>query len=334
MSYVWLIPALVSFFITLFVLPSWIRRAKKGNLVGKDVHKLERTEVAEAGGVTVVAGFALGVLLFIALNTFLAGSSEHFVEIFSLMTSILLIAFIAFTDDILGWKIGLRRRTRLILVIFAAIPLIAINAGKSVVTLPFVGHVDLGLIYPLILIPLGIVGATTTFNFLAGFNGLESGQGILILSALAIVSYFTGSAWLAIVLLCMVASLLAFLVFNFYPAKVLPGDTLTYVVGGLIAISSILGDFERVAIFFFIPCIIEFFLKVRGRLVKESFGKIEERGYLDLKYRKIYGLTHLSIFLMQRAGMKPTERKVVFSIWLFQLVIILLGFIIFRAGIF
>ncbi|HIF03136.1 MAG TPA: glycosyl transferase family 4, partial [Nitrospinaceae bacterium] len=33
-------------------------------------------------------------------------------------------------------------------------------------------------------IPLGIVGAATTFNFLAGFNGLETGQGILIFSGL------------------------------------------------------------------------------------------------------------------------------------------------------
>ena len=84
-----------------------------------------------------------------------------------------------------------------------------INAGTSEVGLPFLGMVELGILYPLIIIPIGIAGATTTYNFLAGFNGLEARQGIIILTALSIVSYFTGNSWLALVGMCMVFSLLA-----------------------------------------------------------------------------------------------------------------------------
>jgi len=333
-NYILIIPILVTFIVTLFLVPNWIKRAKKAGLVGKDVHKLKQKDIAESGGVTVVAGFAIGVLTYVAINTFIIGSSENFVEIFALMSTILLISFIAFTDDILGWKIGLRRKTRLILVAFASIPLIAINAGRSTIVLPFFGVLELGAIYPLILIPIGIIGATSTFNFLAGFNGLEAGNGIIVLSALAIVSFFTGSFWLFIVNLCMVASLIAFLIFNYTPAKIFGGDSLTYVVGGLIAITAILGDFERIAIFFFIPFIIETILKVRGGLVKESFGKLNEDGSLSLRYDKIYSLNHISIHLMEKINIKSTEKRVVFSIWLFQIIIIILGFAIFRGGLF
>jgi UDP-N-acetylglucosamine--dolichyl-phosphate N-acetylglucosaminephosphotransferase len=199
---------------------------------------------------------------------------------------------------------------------------------------PFFGSIDIGLLYPLLLIPLGIVGATATFNFLAGFNGLEAGQGILLLSALSIVAFFTGTTWLALIGLCMVIALLAFLFYNFTPAKVFPGDVLTYSVGALIAIMAILGNFEKVAVFFFIPYIMEVILKSRGKLVKYSFGKPQKDGSLELLYPKIYGLTHLSILILKKIGIKPTEKKVVYLIWTFQLLVIIIGFIIFRTGIF
>jgi UDP-N-acetylglucosamine--dolichyl-phosphate N-acetylglucosaminephosphotransferase len=328
------IPILVSFFITLFLLPFWIRKAREIGLVWDDMNKVSKEKVSGSGGIMVVLGFVIGVLVFVAYRVFILKSANHFlVEIFSLLTVILILAAIGFIDDLFGWrKGGLSRRSRLILVLIASIPLIVINAGKSSMNLPFFGPVDLGIIYSLILIPLGIAGATTTFNFLAGFNGLEAGQGIIMLFSLAVVSFFTGNSWLTIIALCMAASLFAFLLFNFCPAKVFPGDALTYGVGGLIAIMAILGNFEKMAVFFFIPTIMEVILKSRGGFTKQSFGKPNKDGSLDLRYDKIYGLTHLAIYLMRKIGIKPTEKKVVLLIWTFQVAIVLIGFVIFRSA--
>ena len=260
---------------------------------------------------------------------------SYLVQIISLIVVILMAGGIGLVDDLFGWQHGgLSKRSRLIMLAISSIPLIAINAGKNIMSIPFIGEVNFGLLYPLILIPLGIVGATTTFNFLAGFNALEAGQGVILLSALSLVSFLTGSSWLATIGLFMVAALLAFILFNFTPAKVFPGDILTYSVGSLIAIMAILGNFEKVAVFFFIPYIFETFLKLRGGLVKHSFGKPQKDGSLDLSYDKIYGLTHFSIYLMKKLGTKPTEKKVVYLIWAFQILIILIGFIVFRQGIF
>jgi UDP-N-acetylmuramyl pentapeptide phosphotransferase/UDP-N-acetylglucosamine-1-phosphate transferase len=102
----------------------------------------------------------------------------------------------------------------------------------------------------------------------------------------------------------------------------------------MIAIMAIIGNFEKIALFFFLPYIAEVILKIRGNLVKQSFGKPKPDGSLGLRYDKIYGLEHLSIYLMEKLGIKPTEKKVVYSIWALQLLVVILGFVIFRQGIF
>ena len=330
------IPVLASFFVTLFLIPFWIRKAKQIGLMWEDMNKFDKEFISGSGGIITIVGFVIGILSYIAYRVFFLKSyNSHLVEILALMSVILLLSGLAFIDDLLGWQHGgLSRRSRIILVFISAVPLMAINAGRSIVAIPIIGEIDLGIIYPLLIIPIGIVGATTTFNFLAGFNGLEAGQGIIILTASALVALLTGNSWLSLIALCMIASLAAFLFYNFYPAKVLPGDSLTYAVGGMIAIMAILGNFEKIAVFFFIPYIIETILKLRGRLVKQSFGKPQKDGSLDLRYDKIYGLEHLFIFIFKKFKIKPTENRVVYSIWIFQIIVILLGFIIFREGIF
>jgi UDP-N-acetylglucosamine--dolichyl-phosphate N-acetylglucosaminephosphotransferase len=329
------LPFIVSFFITFLVLPKWIKRARNAGLEGKNMNTHRHEKIAEAGGIVVITGFIVSVLVYIALKTFYFKTSENLVSIFALISSIMIISFIGMIDDILGWKIGLGKRVRLFLCLIAAVPLMVINAGNSGIILPFAGRIDMGLLYPLLIIPIGIIGASTTFNFLAGYNGLEAGQGILILGALSFVSYTTGNTWLSLIGICMVFSLVAFWIFNKYPAKVLPGNVITYAIGGLIAIMAILGNMERIAILFFIPYIFEVILKSRGKLKKESFGKPNKDNSLEMPYDKIYGLEHLAIWLLKKIKKdgKAYEREVVYVINLFQIMVILLGlavFVIFR----
>ena len=330
------LPLALSFIIVILVIPIWIKKAKCIGLIWEDMNKFQKTYVAGSGGLIVLLGFVIGLLSYVAYRVFILNEGNHFlVEIFALLAVILILGGIGLIDDLLGWRRGgLKRVTRILLVAVASIPLVAINAGRSVIALPIFGNVDLGILYPVLIIPIGIVGAVTTFNFLAGFNGQEAGQGIIILTALSIVAYLTGSPWLTVIALCMVAALCAFLFFNYSPAKIFPGDSLTYSVGGLIAIMAIIGNFERIAVFFFIPYIIETALKSRGKLIKQSFGKPNSEGNLDLKYNKIYSLNHVAIFLLNKTKMKANEEKVTLSIWLFQILVIILGFIIFNRSLF
>ncbi|VVB78768.1 Phospho-N-acetylmuramoyl-pentapeptide-transferase [uncultured archaeon] len=336
MKSILLISVLLSFIITMIMLPKWISKCRQVGLLWEDMNKRDHPKnVASSGGIVVIMAFILGVLSYIFIRTFILHEDGITLEMFALLSTILILAVIGLVDDLLGWKHGgLSVKFRLFMVVVASIPLIVINAGSHNVNIPFFGYVGIGVIYTLIFIPIGITGATTTYNFLAGLNGLEAGQGVIILSFLSLVAYLTGSSWLALIGIIMVASLLVFYYYNKYPAKVFPGDILTYSIGALIAIMAILGNFEKIAVFVFIPYIIETCLKLRGGLKKQSFCVPNKNNCLEMPYDKIYGLTHLSLFILKKFKKKVYERDVVYLIFIFQIIICLLALIIFRGALF
>jgi UDP-N-acetylglucosamine--dolichyl-phosphate N-acetylglucosaminephosphotransferase len=316
---------MIAFLITLGILPKWIKKAKKIGLVWEDVHKSKKNKkVAGSGGIAVLIGFIIATLLYVGVKTFVFETEQNLIEIFTVLTTVILASFVGFIDDLIGWKSGgLTKKSRLVMMFFIAIPLMVINAGESVMA-----GIDFGLLYPLILVPLAVVGAGTTFNFLAGYNGLESSQGILILGALAIVTFMTGSLWLSLLTVTMIASIFALWLFNKYPAKVFVGDIMTYTVGAMIACVAILGNIEKIAVFFFIPYILEVLLKARGKFEKQSFSKVEKDGSLSPLYKKVYGLEHIAVRLLRAVKGKAYEWEVPIVIGLFQLLIIVLGFVI------
>lgn len=289
--------------------------------------------VAAAGGIVVILAFVLGILVYIGFRTFVAKSYDiQTISIFAMLTTLLIISLIGIIDDLWGWTTkGMAKKWRVLLAFFSAIPIIVINAGFSTMNIPFFGTVNFGILYPLLIIPIGIVGAANAFNFLAGFNGLETTQGIIILSFLSYVAYVTGSPWITVIGITMISALLGFLIFNKYPSKVFPGDSLTLGLGALIAIMSILGNFEKIALFVFIPYFIETGLKLRGRLHKSSFGRPNKDGSLDLLHEKIYSLTHLGIYILKKIkpNGKAYETEVVALINIFQILVILFAYFIF-----
>jgi UDP-N-acetylglucosamine--dolichyl-phosphate N-acetylglucosaminephosphotransferase len=319
-----LITVLLSFICCVIVLPLWISKARELKLVWQDMNKFKNPKnVAASGGLVVLFSFLLGIFSYVAFRTLYRGMDNITINILAIILVVLIAGFIGFVDDMFGWKLkGLSAKLRLFLVVLASIPLIAINAGVKTMSIPLIGSVHFGILYPLVLIPLGVVAVTAVYNFLAGFNGLEAGQGILILSFLSFVAFKTGNAWLSVVGFCMVFSLIGFLIFNWSPAKVFPGDVMTYAVGALIVSMAIVGNFEKIAFVVFIPYIFEMFLKVRGRLNKYSFGKPMKDGSLELKYDKIYGLTHFSIWFLKKFKKKVYEQDVVLMIFGIQTIFI------------
>jgi UDP-N-acetylglucosamine--dolichyl-phosphate N-acetylglucosaminephosphotransferase len=319
------ITLVAAFIVTFLSTKYWIKVAKRAGLVGKDMNKPDRPKVPEAGGVAIIIGIAFAVLVYVFFKTFYLNSGATTVYVFALLTSILLAGFLGFVDDILGWKIGLRQWQKPLLTLPAAIPLMVINAGVSYMDIPIIGGVEFGILYPLLLVPLGIIGAANGFNFIAGHNSLEAGMGIIILSTLGIVVLGQGVLWLSIICFSSVAALLGFMIFNKYPSKIFPGDSMTYAIGTLIAAVAILGNVEKIAIILFVPYFIEFLLKARSKMQAENFGIPDKDGRLKPMYDKIYSLTHIAIRLPKKLfNKKPKEYDVVFLLWLFELVFVAL----------
>lgn len=314
------LPLFAAIFIGVWiVMPYWITRAQRAGLTGKDIHKNNHREVAEMGGIVVLLMFLIGVMGYIAMRVFILHANSNISSILAILTAVLIAGMIGIIDDILGWKIGLRQWQKPLLTLLVAAPIMAVNAGTRMMHIPFLGEVNLGIFFPLLVIPVIILMTTNGFNMLAGYNGLETGQGILILSTLAYFAVMTGSTWIAVVALCMVAALAGMFLFNKYPASVFPGDTLTYSVGALIGVIAIMANLEKIVLLLFIPYIAEFFLKLRGKFQKESFSQIQDDGTLQPRYDKNYGLEHLAVHLLNALKIKTTERKVVLLLHGFQL---------------
>jgi UDP-N-acetylglucosamine--dolichyl-phosphate N-acetylglucosaminephosphotransferase len=142
---------------------------------------------------------------------------------------------------------------------------------------------------------------------------------------LGIVSLKTGNVWLAVIAGIIVSALLGFLYFNKYPAKVFPGDSLTYPLGALMGVFAILGNMEKLALFVFIPFILEGILKLRSGLRAENFGVPNKDGSLEPRYPKNYSLTHVAIRLLKAIKGKADEKGVVYLIWAFELLLVIIA---------
>lgn len=323
-----LIVFITSLLLTYFAIPFTIKKLKEKNFVAKDMNKEKEIYVAKFGGAAVFLGFIIAILLPLQL-TEMSLFDEKILIAGALTTS--LIAFLGFVDDILD----IPDIYRVVLPLFATIPLILvmthissiyfpvigeINLNFGTIILPFFGTITMNL-YVLLLIPIGIIACSNLINLLAGFNGLETGTGIIISIFLIALLYLSGLNSMKIIsiymLIGLIGALISFLIFNWYPAKVFPGNIVTYLIGSIIAVVVILGRIEFFGAIILIPQIIEFLLKALSKFKAENFGNCVN-GKLNYS-GKIYSLTHL---LMKK--FKPTEVQLVLYLYGIQ---IIFGFI-------
>lgn len=316
---------LVSLIISRLLTKWWIGVARRNDLIGKDMNKFKGENVAEAGGIAAISAIILGILFYVFIKTFVLMSDANLPNILVLSVTLLLAMIIGFIDDVLGWKKGLKQWQKALMTLPIAIPLMVLNAGQHAMNVPFFGNIDFGWIYPILFVPIAILGTTNGFNILAGYNGLEAGLGAIIFSFLGVIALKSGSTWLAVIAGIIVFSLIGFLMFNIYPSKVFPGDSLTYSLGALIGVFAVLGNMEKLALFVFIPFIIEGILKARSRLKAENFGIPKKDGSLESRYDKNYSLTHVAIRILKATKGKATEKDVVYLIWSFELILVVIA---------
>ncbi len=306
-----LISMIFGFFAALLSSKWIIRYLRKIGLTVKDMNKKNKPLVPLSGGTIVLAGVLTSYLAFIFLQTFYYNNSEYVINVFAVLNVILLITFVGFIDDLLINKSkdesgGLKQWQKPLITLFASIPLIVVNAGNSVMYVPFLGEVNFGLIYPILFIPIGVIGAANMVNMFAGYNGLEAGLGLVYTFMLGLYGYFNELYLGALISFVTFASLIVFYYLNKYPAKVLPGDSLTYLLGASLASIAIVGNMEKVALIVSIPFFIEFILKLRGKFNVNSYGYYE-KGKIKSFYDKIYSIPHI----FARTG-KFTEKQIVY----------------------
>lgn len=243
----------ISFAVTLFSTPILITSAIRKRIFGTDDNKASKPQIPYLGGFTLFAGIASGILLSVLYLAFLENNIRETNLLLSALASITLLALIGIFDDVfkLSW------RTKILMPVIGAFPLVAITAGDTAMSLPFLGVVDFGLFYTFVLIPLGVTGAANAINMAAGYNGLEAGSVAIISAFLLFIALQANSFPAAVILAVTLAACLAFLKYNWFPAKIFPGDVGTLSLGAAIASAVIIGNMEKYGVILLLPAFYE-----------------------------------------------------------------------------
>ncbi|MFX1318981.1 MAG: hypothetical protein ACFE9D_03685 [Promethearchaeota archaeon] len=287
-----LIGLLIAFIVTVFVMPYVIRAMKHRGVVGIDAHKLDKPEVAEMGGVGILFGATVACLV-IFLGSGLIGLGIFDFRILIFLAVLLIAGLIGVIDDLkpLGPKV------KPLLTALACLPILLYTwalmwAGLIPVLppayvptpfLPFLGEARLSIVYPLILVPLAIAVTSNSVNMIDVFNGVMPLTAIIIFVALLITSLFMmalGILEASLGLLfssIMIGALLAYFIYNRYPARVFAGDTGSLVVGAAIGAVAIIGRLEIVAIVALMPAIMNAFYSL------VSIGGLLERRQIRVR---------------------------------------------------
>ena len=310
------------------------------DIIAIDQQKKEKPILPQSGGFPVFFGILLGVCFFLLFSVFF--STINTALILVSLLSILLAMLVGFFDDInlskkpvkniygdLEIRVGLTQIAKPILTLIASVPLISLLVGDFFITLPFIGSINLGYFYSFLFVPLFFIVLTNATNMLAGANGLEAGSMFLITLALGVFCLINGRIEAAIISLISCFAVIPFLVNNWYPAKILPGDSLTYLFGAVYATVAIVGNVEMFATFIFIPWAIEILLKLRGKLKVRSLGNLQKDGTLKKPYKNIYSWTHIMMWIPEWFGKRAKEYQITVGILAVELLVIVIGFILF-----
>ncbi len=321
-----LLPAIISFIITIIATKFVMSYFYEAGIVGEDHNKEKPKILPSSGGVAVAFGLITGILTYTFGGSFIYKPILDIEKLLATALGIMLIVFVGFIDDLnvkqrrvkatgmLDRKKGLKQWQKPLLTVLGALPLMAINAGVAYVHIPLLGLVDFGIIYPLLIIPLAVIFVSNAFNLLGGFDGLQPGMAIVASLGLLTYSIFYGTGTGLLLSSLLLATLLAYLPFNMYKAKIISGDSFTYGIGAALVSIMIMGNAEFFGLIIFIPWIIEFFLHLARKFDVTDLGIRQKDGTLKAPYgKKIYSLTHLMMNIKPMKEYEVTAYLVAFE---------------------
>ncbi len=214
----------LAFLITYFAIPIIIRVAKEKKLFDEpDERKLHTETIPTLGGLGIFAGFILATLL--GAPQIAPPFPGYELQYFA--AAAIIVFFLGMKDDIIILPASKKIAGQLI----AAAILIKFGSTYINNMHGFLGIHQIPNVASIVLSAFTIIVITNSFNLIDGVDGLAGSLGILTTLVFGIYFYQSGHLALAVLSVSMVGALLAFLIYNFSPAKIFMGDTGSLLVG-------------------------------------------------------------------------------------------------------
>ena len=244
-----IIGALISYIIGVFMVPFVIEFSQKEGLVDvPNDRKIHTAPISRLGGIAIWSSTMLTFLFLVLLSYYPYGN---------LLSGILLGGSLMFLLGLIDDVYNLDAKFKLIIQLSIATIVYLLGVQIDTIFNPFGGIIHLGIFsYPITL--LWIVGISNAVNFIDGVDGL-AGSVITVSSitlALIAVSITPAQPITALIAFILAGSMLAFLTFNFNPAKIFMGDSGALFSGFLLATLSIAGVMKGAALAVLLPFLI------------------------------------------------------------------------------
>ncbi|ORY75894.1 UDP-N-acetylglucosamine--dolichyl-phosphate N-acetylglucosaminephosphotransferase-like protein [Neocallimastix californiae] len=256
--YICILASVLAGYATHKLIPSFKSQLVKAHLFGNDLHKADKRILPEATGI--ISGMSYIVCLCLLIP----------------------FPFLKWFLNEKGSKLNEEEfpHHKILFPTIASLPLLMVyivSYGVTTIVVPiplrpiFGRIIELG---PLYYIYMGMVAVfcTNAINILAGINGLEVSQSIVIALSLIIndIHFILTGAQPAVeahtfslfFLIPFVGVSIPLLWYNWYPAQVFVGDSFCYFAGMTFAVVGILGHFSKTLLLFFIPQIFNFLYSV------------------------------------------------------------------------
>ena len=310
-----LIGAFVATFVVgLFVMPI-LKKFKVGQVVRNDGPK----EHLKKQGTPTMGG----IIMLIVIVVILAINSIKYPTLILAIISILGFGLVGFIDD---YKKLVKKNTKglsplkkifglvLVTAIFIFMYLKVFKLGTDI-TLPFISSpITLSVGAFIIFIAFILIGTSNAVNLTDGLDGLASGVVAIIMTFFTIVAVKNSNTEMIILGASSVGTCLAFLLFNFHPAKVFMGDTGSLALGGAVAAIAIMMKMEVYLAIVAFVCIID------------TLSVILQVTYFKLtKGKRIFKMAPFHHHL-ELSGMKET--KVVILFWVITAILCFVAYMV------
>ena len=225
MQYI-LISAVIAFFISFYFIPVLIHLAEKKKLVDvPDERKIHINPIPRFGGIGIFAGFVCSLLLNVSIK-------NEFIQFQYLLAAFLIIFFLGVGDDIMVLspvKKFIGQLVASFILIFKGHLLINNLHG-------FLGIHQIPDVVSYLLTYFTIIVIINAINLIDGVDGLAGILSLISTFLFGSWMYLNGDMAYSLIAFSLFGSLLAFLYYNYHPAKIFMGDAGSMMLGLINAI--------------------------------------------------------------------------------------------------
>lgn len=231
----YLLAALTAFVVVIFGMPSLIKVAKLKHLVDepKEDRKLHERSIPTIGGIMIFSAFLFSIALWFPDKI---ANGQSFNDFKYLTASLIVLFFVGVKDDIIGtapmYKLLAHIIVAFILVMMGEIRITGMHGIFGIdAEIPEWGAILLSFFTYIVIV--------NAYNLIDGIDGLAGGIGAINAACFGVWFILTGQVHLAVMAFALTGALVAFLFFNFSPARIFMGDSGSLTIGAVIAILAI-----------------------------------------------------------------------------------------------